>query len=276
MDHNAARIFSAGLGDGEFSKNVVVLGSGPDAPSLPRYVAAHTNIVAINNAWRAVPEVDISIYPNDFPSELRHPKSGRIGRSCGQYLPSMETFGGLALCGATMVLATGYWAIANYPYSQVSYFACDMIYSGTTTHFYGNGQPDPLRRDITLQNLSSKQLRLFYFGLLHKILFLNASSAPETRLVLPRVRDHASLRRSAVLELLEPIDDLVHTLGAAANEAIWLEANLNPDYRRPDYWHYMEDSSAWAAFHEIDDAWLALDGAVSNFALTVQEFFSKR
>ncbi len=62
------------------------------------------------------------------------------------------------VCG-TMAFTAGYWALGALKPDIIAYLGCDMIYpleKGSPSHFYGNGQADPLRSDITLQSLGSK------------------------------------------------------------------------------------------------------------------------
>lgn len=148
-------------------KNVAVVGSAPDAPEIASLLDEQTIVVAMNNAWRAVPRFDLHLYADDFPLAARPCASERAikGRSAPQYMPAMRAAGGILCCGASMTFATGYWLAQALPCSQLSYYAADMVYGDGTTHFYGRGQPDPLRRDISLQDLRAKCLRLFYFGL---------------------------------------------------------------------------------------------------------------
>ncbi len=61
-----------------------------------------------------------------------------------------------------------------------------MHYPATgPTHFYGQGTPDPLRRDITLRSLEAKSARLMVLAARQGCAMVNLSTGP-SRLVFPR------------------------------------------------------------------------------------------
>jgi len=65
-------------------------------------------------------------------------------------------------------------------------FGCDMHYPATgQTHFYGQGTPDPLRPDITLQSLEAKSVRLMVMAARQGCAMVNLSTGP-SRLMFPR------------------------------------------------------------------------------------------
>jgi hypothetical protein len=50
-----------------------------------------------------------------------------------------------------MAFTTGYWALHALKPSVLAFVGCDMVYAASgNTHFYGSGEPDPLRDDLSL------------------------------------------------------------------------------------------------------------------------------
>jgi hypothetical protein len=160
--------------------------------------------------------------------------------------------------------------MCHYPYSQVLFFACDMTYDAPQSHFYGQGTPDPLRRNLTLQSLEAKSLRVFYFGLLHEVLFLNASQEATSRLQVPRVHADIAFRRNWMQRWRTHILALRAELDMLAAPALALERSGVIDGKREDYFNYT-DEAAWDHVRRIDRAWLALGPAVQRFQALLQD-----
>jgi hypothetical protein len=258
------------LSGDEWLKKAVILGSAPSAPELENLVGADTIVIALNNAHRAVSHVDFVVYSDDLPDAHKHPRTAVIGRSSPQYSPALQRFGGVLHCGGTMVFNAAYWAIAELPYSQISFFACDMIYEGLHSHFYGNGRPDPLRRDVTLQNLQARSLRLFFFGLCHQVLFLNASAEPSSRLRLPRPGSGLSLRQLLPIDRGTELEALRRRLQPLADRALAREAAAPFDALRHDYWAIEDDPAVWQHVGACDALWMELAPEVAGFETWLQ------
>lgn len=260
MTTRLLRYFEDRLSGVERFKTVAVLGSARSAPNVSRQLGEDTLLVAMNNAWRAYRGYSYVVYADDFPASAKPPRLELAirGRSSAQYWPAMTARGGLLYCGASIGFAAGYWAIHSLPFSQISYYAADMRYSGAQTHFYGRGAPDPLRRDVSLQDLRAKCLRLFYFGLRNGCLLLNASDAPETRLAYPRVRSGRSLRCNVMSGIFGALEDALEEMRPLAEDALALEAAAPFDWRAPDYWRFMEDEVAWEHTAAVDRRWARL------------------
>ena len=271
MDKDLFDAITGRLSMDEAVKSVVVLGSSALAPSINPHLADDHIVVAINNAHKAASRIDFSVYSGDFPAVDKASGLAVTGRSSPHYLPAMQRFGGLLFGGATMALAAGYWAINDFPFSQISYYACDMVYEGTQTHFYGEGQADPLRRNLSLQSLEAKTLRLFYFALANNVLLLNASPVDKTRLCFPHNRAGLSLRHRVFTDLMTDMVALHHALEPWAEAALKLEAGAPFDARRLDYWVYGKDETVWAYVAAVDEAWLAIRRLVDDFAILVNQ-----
>ncbi|MBL9037715.1 MAG: hypothetical protein JNG84_04290 [Archangium sp.] len=277
MNADLLPLMAPRLSGTELFKTVAVLGSGPQAGELASLRGDDTIVAVMNNAWRAVPDWDYWLYADDFPEEGKPAPElrARRGRSSPQYWPAIEAHGGLVLCGATMAYATGYWALHTMPFSQVSFFATDMTYSGAKTHFYGQGAPDPLRRDVTLQDHEAKGLRLQYFALRASCLFLNASNAEETRLVVPRIRSGVSLRRNVAAEVMPTLRELLRAMDDAATPALQLERATPASWRVPNYGLIMNEPGLWSHTAAVDARWRALKPMSDALAQQVEAAFAR-
>lgn len=218
---------------------VLVLGSGPDAVQCQDWPRApFTEIVAINNAWRVRADWTHLLYPDDFPSE-RHPQRVDPGQSIvtsKDYVPAQNTFGGVVYAGGTMAFTAGYWALAALRPRILAYWGCDMVYPANgPTHFYGTGQADPLRKDVTLRSLESKSARLWLQAARVGCRVVNLSAGP-SRLLFPTAtqNDLTALANHPIA-----LDPLI--LAEAEAE----EARLN----------YVVDSGRyWERYREFDPA----------------------
>ena len=137
--------------------NVLVIGSAPDAIQARDWdIKIFDQVVAINNAWRATTHWNELIFPYDFldenkPSQLLNHQKFVTEE---QFVPAQNLFGGFVYAGATMAFTVGYWSLASHRPTKLCFLGCNMNYSQNgSTHFYGKGQPDPLRDDITLTSL---------------------------------------------------------------------------------------------------------------------------
>jgi len=165
----------------------MILGSAPNAVQAKDWQrGAVTDIVAINNAWRVRPDWDFLIYPDDFSVE-RQPteRTGKVITS-SDYVPVQNEFGGFVYAGGTMAFTAGYWALGALKPDIMAFFGCDMVYASQgSTHFYGKGEPDPLREDISLRSLEAKSARLMLLAARQGCACVNLS-INASRLVFPR------------------------------------------------------------------------------------------
>ena len=230
---------------------VLVLGSGPDAIEVKNWdISRFDAVVAINNAWRLRPDWTHLIHPEDSPADRRPAQvsPGQQVITAEDYVPCQNRFGGFVYAGGTMAFTAGYWALAALKPDSIAFLGCDMEYPATgQTHFYGQGTADPLRADVTLQSLEAKSARLMLMAAQMGCRCVNLSSAPRSRLVLPRVT-------------LEALDHLPPA-SSPANLADFQEARMREDelaYFVPSgaYWKEQDrfDPHALAA---LDQLWLA-------------------
>jgi hypothetical protein len=129
-----------------------------------------------------------------------------------------------------MSLAAGYWAIQNLDGMAIGYYACDLIYKGEVTHFYGTGTPDTLRDDVSLQIIEGKLARLFCWALRRRKLVLNLSEEAETRLIFPKC--NLSQFRKVVFSLSEAWKELLEKA-----DGLFMKERACPiPSQREDYW----------------------------------------
>jgi hypothetical protein len=261
--------------DGERTKRIVIVGRAPDAPELTRDLGADTLVVALNNAWRASPRYDFVIAPDDFPQASRPPDAARTVITGTHYVDAASLCGGHFWCGHTVALTGAYWSLRTYVYSQITFLACDMVYpSSGSTHFYGTGAPDPLRRHITLQNITGKSLRAFYFAWTRNSLLLNSSPHQHSLLGVPR----APLAAACAFNLVDYVfwavePEVKHQIEVMAKRAIEMERNAPFDVESSD-WAFLEDPSAWSYVRNIDDAWQELATPVLSVQSAVDAYLA--
>lgn len=252
--------------NGQILTAVLILGSGPDAPrarSWPR--GPFTHVVAINNAWR-VRDWDYLIHPEDFPKE-RAPGGIDPARqaviTADIYVPVQNSFGGFVYAGGTMAFTAGYWALGELKPDIIAFLGCDMVYAGNETHFYGRGEADPLREDVTLQSLEAKSARLMALAAARGCLCLNLSEQAQSRLVFPRstVAELTALTPRGHAQRLEALTarfDL-DAMGAAERR----EAELGYFVPSGRYWQEADRFDA-AALSALDEVWLRAAGLRAN------------
>lgn len=228
---------------------VILFGSGPGVLAAQGWAKRPgETLVTINNAWRVRPDWDWLVHPEDFPPERRPaPLSpGQQIATAADYVPVQNSFGGFVYAGGTMAFTAAYWALRALRPRVIAMIGCDMVYPATgRTHFYGTGEADPLREDITLRSLEAKSARMMALAARAGCAMVNLSEAPESRLVYPRaLRSELSLRRPL------PFD-------ARQVEAA-LRAEAEAAYMVPSG-RYWEEAARFdpAVIDRIDALWLA-------------------
>ena len=140
--------------------SVLILGSGPNVLEAREWTEhPFDKIVAINNAWAVREDWDDLIYPFDFPEDRRPNALQSHQRFVTQedFVPVQNEFGGFLYAGGTMAFTAGYWVLGHYKPAHIAFLGCDMHYpKQSQTHFYGTGEADPLRDDVSLRSLEAK------------------------------------------------------------------------------------------------------------------------
>jgi len=226
--------------------NVLILGSGPNVLAARDWDTSHFDtIVAINNAWAVRSDWDWLIHPDDFQA-YRHPfdladGQGRV--TSRDYVPVQNDYGGFVYAGGTMAFTAAYWALGALQPRVIAMIGCDMVYQGKTTHFYGKGTADPLRKDISLRSLEAKSARLQILAAQNQCAMVNLSSDP-SRLTFQRTPPD-----QAAASLPVPYDA---ALAAAARDE---EDRLGYFVPCGKYWQ-QEDRFDPAAVDRLDQMWL--------------------
>lgn len=227
---------------------VIIMGSGPGVLLAQGWVKEpRQTLVAINNAWQVRPDWDWLIHPEDFPED-RHPQNllpTQKVATADDYVPIQNAFGGFVYAGGTMAFTAAYWALGALKPRVIAMVGCDMVYPTTgRTHFYGNGEADPLRDDITLRSLEAKSARLMIMAAQEGCAMVNLSVAPESRLIYPRARRNE-------LATLRPQSFATKAVSAAQ------DAEAEADYMVPSgrYWTEAERFDP-AVVDRIDALWL--------------------
>lgn len=169
---------------------ILILGSGPNVVAARTWSrAAFDHILVINNAWSVRTDWDELIHPEDFPHDRRpldRAPSQKI-TTAADYVPAQNDYGGFVYAGGTMAFTAGYWALWEYRPKALYFMGCDMVYPDSAqTHFYGKGQADPLRDDITLQSLEAKSARLLAIAWARESCAVINLSQDDSRLIFPR------------------------------------------------------------------------------------------
>lgn len=226
---------------------VLILGSGPnviESRHWPRDL--FDTIVTINNAWAVRPDWDVLIHPEDFPTERRpvDVDTSQTIITAREFVPAQNAFGGFVYAGGTMAFTAGYWALHALRPDVMAFMGCDMVYAtGPQTHFYGKGEADPLRPDISLRSLEAKSARFEAFSAEQGCAVVNLSSDP-SRLTFPRATPEAVADTTP----RSPVADRV-------SEALAAEEAAGYFVESGRYWEE-EDRFDPAVIDRIDALWL--------------------
>lgn len=241
-------------------KIVLVLGSAPDALLAKNWdLSVFTHRVAINNAWQITPDWDYLVYPEDFPSNRLPPRpllpQQRLVEA-SDFVPQQNNFGGFVYAGGTMAFTAGYWALGALKPGILAFVGCDMVYAtaaGQSSHFYGQGTPDPLRVDVTLQSLEAKSVRFLSFAHSQQCAVVNLSQLPESRLLFPRVSMSEFASQSLCQDMLNRQSQLFDA--KAVTQVLQAEQALGYMVPSGRYWE-REAEFDKTKLSEIDSLWL--------------------
>ncbi len=180
--------------------------------------APFDRVVAINNAWAVRSDWDYLIYPEDFPL-ARLPVDTTLDQKwvdAAAFVPAQNRYGGFVFAGGTMAFTAAYWALDALRPKVLAFLGCDMVYSKTgQTHFYGQGNADPLRDDISLRDLGAKSARLAMIARAQGCACLNLSQEPQSALLFDRATPETVKHPQAV-----PFDRAAHDALRAREAAL--------------------------------------------------------
>ncbi|MEP0944674.1 MAG: hypothetical protein ABJH63_13640 [Rhizobiaceae bacterium] len=241
--------------------SVLILGSAPDAIRARDFdLAQFSAIVALNNAWRIRDDWTHIVYPEDFePSRRPGDVTGRQVIEYDQFVPANNAFGGIVYAGGTMAYTGAYWALYALKPDLLAFLGCDMVYDGdpAQSHFYGQGEPDPLRDDPTLQCLEAKAQRLRWMAFDRDCICFNLSDKEQSRLTFEPL-DSELL--SSPLDQVREMSKRRHVSAVnqqAVDQALEAEAQANCFYESGDYWNSEPPLDA-SKLAQIDDLWLTV------------------
>ncbi len=238
---------------------VLIIGSAPDAVNAAAWDKANfTHVVAINNAWRIRHDWDFCIHPEDLPDDSKPPSLSphQSMITASDYVEIQNSFGGFVYAGGTMAFTAAYWALGALKPDVIGFVGCDMIYTqnGEATHFYGIGQADPLRKDVTLQSLEAKSNRLFYKAHEQGCLCLNFSSLNQTRLTFPKLNFEKIAEMNAQ-KLEYYFKHYSYNLnGEIIEQAQKAESDLGYYFRSGRYWEHLDEICSNKLF-QLDKLW---------------------
>ncbi len=239
---------------------VLLIGSAPDAVQAKDWdLSVFVQRVAINNAWQITPDWDYLVYPEDFASERLPPtplKPSQQLIAAPEFVPQQNNFGGFVYAGGTMAFTAGYWALGALKPDLMAFLGCDMVYDaalGESSHFYGQGTPDPLRVDVTLQSLEAKSARFMALAQSRDCAVVNLSELPESRLLFPRVARRDVTTPSMRQQLLQAQNALIDP--AAVARALQAERDLGYMVPSGRYWEHTAEFDK-RKLSDIDTLWL--------------------
>ncbi len=240
---------------------VLIIGSSTDALRSRQWSRSNfTSIVAINNAWNIRDDWDYCVHAGDFPEERRPIAfpSSKKRITYDEYIPAQNVFGGVVYIGATMAMTTAYWVLHALKPDVMAFIGCDMVYpKDSKTHFYGQGAADPLRDDVTLQNLEAKSMRLQVHAAEHGCCCVNLTSLSESRLVFPKLSFESLFENSfkSILSLQESFEKSYDSKKVL--QAKNRERKLNYFVESGEYWNYLNTLDA-QELYELDQLWLSV------------------
>ncbi|HQS26581.1 MAG TPA: hypothetical protein PKX95_05025 [Limnohabitans sp.] len=249
-------------------KMVLLIGSAPDAVLAKGWdLSVFAHRVAINNAWQITPDWDYLVYPEDFAPERMpptplNPSQHLIGAS--EFVPQQNSFGGFVYAGGTMAFTAGYWALGALKPDLIAFLGCDMVYGTSTvesSHFYGQGTPDPLRVDVTLQSLEAKSVRFMSLAHTQQCAVVNLSALPESRLMFPRVDQLELMAPELQRQLLQRQREMLNP--AEAVRALQAEQDLGYMVASGRYWEHTAEFDK-TKLSDIDSLWLKAINAASS------------
>ena len=209
--------------------NVLVIGSAPDAVRAAKWeMSVFDQVIAINNAWRVTNQWTELIFPYDFSDEKKPSKLQDHQKIVteDQFVLAQNLFGGFVYAGATMAFTAGYWCLSQHQPSKLCFLGCNMHYkSKGQTHFYGRGQPDPLRDDITLTSLQASSYRMLILAKMQGCDIISLSPG-ETNLHVPQTSFDEFLEYQATFRISE----------TKVRQALEHEKKLNYYVKDGRYW----------------------------------------
>ncbi len=231
-------------------KKILILGSAPDAIEAKNWKSnIFSEIVVINNAWKIRKDWSYCIFPTDFPLDRRPvPVKNQKLISAKEYVKEQNKFGGFVYAGGTMAFTAAYWSLAKLNPDVLFFLGCDMIYQGKNTHFYGKGNPDPLREDISLRSLIAKSARLEAIASKNNCIIFNLSKKKLSNLIFRKAEIEKVKQKENFKKRNFKFNEI--------DKALMMEKKLNYFIEDGKYWKHQEKFEV-SKIDEIDKLWIS-------------------
>jgi hypothetical protein len=185
--------------------SILILGSGLSAKDISLYNTNLFTIVAVNNGHLATSKWKYWVHTNDFVGDKPQLKSDQFEITNKDYEKAMSEYGGIKLCGYSIMLASSYWVLKNLKPSKIYYLGADMNYnpdSNGNTHIYGVGF-DIKKRKISDPDYMAKKhgngdpdyltkiyIRFEQLAATENVKLFNLSQIKNTRLPYERITEN--------------------------------------------------------------------------------------
>ncbi|MEO0358079.1 MAG: hypothetical protein AAF386_07250 [Pseudomonadota bacterium] len=233
--------------------------------------------IALNHAWKLRDDFDAHLYLDGLAEEHRPPKEYRA-RSVNRnhFRAPMAKAGGPYMCSMTAAISAGYWIIQQGSHRIVSYYGCDMVYQkDEANHFYGHGGDKGPMMGNFVQNsdYAVKYSRLFVFGLLNRVLFLNSSGQEGTQLPLPILPMGREFPMMVEWVLSHPVAQTILRHGL---EALIAEQNLKTDVFKERLQVFNKSKEAKEILQQISEQWVPVVEAMPEMSDIVRKMLDQR
>jgi hypothetical protein len=153
----------------------------------------------------------------------------------------------------------------------LAFLGCDMNYDQAgPTHFYGYGNADPLRPDVTLQSLEAKTGRLMISAARQGCICVNLSHLDTSRLVFPRV-DVDQLREWSPRDAQFRVDSVLRQIDETELQRAEIrERTLGYYFPSGEYWLFLDQIDG-DELRCLDSLWLAALGRKETSAAPALE-----
>lgn len=238
--------------------HALVIGSAPCADQLRDVDLSAFKRIAINKSWALRDDFDIHVGLKFMEDRHEPPKSYKLKRvKRNNYNPHLDKAGGNFLCSPSVAMIAGYWAIHTQPIKTLSYYGCDLVFDPRSnqgrTHFYGVSDAGPLfNKHPCMARQDLKSVRLFVWGLIHRVVLLNASDLPGSLLAFPacRIGDDQGAMYQSVMQ-----STITRDILAAGRAAFAFEETTRTPAFDGRWAAFAKDPEAIAVLQRMLDHW---------------------
>ncbi len=174
-------------------RKAIIVGSAPISADLSDADLSNYHRIAINKSWRLRDDFNTHVFLRSLkPKDRPDAAGGMTSVGIEVFANVLNKAGGLFITSGSVAMIAGYWAATHCDARYVSFFGCDLVFDTTTdqpkTHYYGTGDEGPLLGNFQY-NLRQEEraIRLFIWGLMHRVIMTNSSALPGTKLCFPHL-----------------------------------------------------------------------------------------